>query len=383
MGADRGTMTAAGPPTAKGCGRRASLRSFLAVMQKEFLHILRDPGTLIISLVLPVFLLLLFGYALSLDVREVPFCVVDNDRSQASREFVETFTASGCFRLLRRVEREADVRPLLDRGRCRMGLVIPAGFGRELAADRRPRVGMLVDGANSVTASVVLAYAERLMAGRDGAGPQALRPKVLFNPAMRSASFLVPGLLAVIIMFMTILLPSLAVVREKETGTVEILRAGPMRPAAFIVGKLVPYGLICVFDLMTVVIVGTLVFGVSIAGSFPLLVLLSLPALATGLAMGLLISTFVDSLQVAMYLAFLTSLLPTIMLSGFVFPIASMPRLLQAAAWLVPARYYLLIARGIFLKAAGIGPLLQPALVLCLFATVLMAAATERLRRAR
>jgi ABC-2 type transport system permease protein len=182
-------------------------------------------------------------------------------------------------------------------------------------------------------------------------------------------------------MFMTILLPSLAVVREKESGTVEILRAGPIRPGAFILGKLVPYGLICVFDLMTVVIVGALVFRVPIAGSFLFLVLLSLPALTTGLAMGLLISTFVDSLQVAMYSAFLTSLLPTIMLSGFIFPVASMPRLLQAVTWLVPAKYYLLVARGIYLKAAGLGPLAGPALVLCLFAAVLLLAATERLRR--
>jgi len=263
-----------------------------------------------------------------------------------------------------------------------MALVIPKGFSRDLVAGRSPAVGMLVDGVNSMTASVVLAYSERVMARRAPASVFSVRPKVLFNPEMRSTAFLVPGLLAIIIMFMTILLPSLAVVREKESGTVEILRAGPIRPAGFILGKVMPYGLICLVDLLTVIIAGALVFRVPIAGSFPLLVLLSLPALATGLALGLLISTFVDSLQVAMYSAFLTSLLPTIMLSGFVFPVASMPKLLQAATWLVPARYYLVISRGIFLKAAGIGELAQPALVLCLFAVVLLVAAIERLRRA-
>jgi ABC-2 type transport system permease protein len=360
---------------------RLAIRSLSAVMNKEFIHIIRDPGTLFISIVIPVFLLLLFGYALSLDVKDVPFCLVDMDRSTQSRGFVESFTASGYFKLVVSADGEFEARQFIDQGRCRMGLVIPAGFSRELQAGRQVPVGMLVDGSNSTTASVILAYTQALMAQRSGITSFFSRPRTLFNPSQSSTVFLVPGLLAIITMFMTILLPSLAVVREKERGTIEILRAGPIRPAAFIIGKLLPYGLICVFDLLAVVIAGTLVFGVTMQGSFLLMVLLSLPFLLAGLALGLLISTFVDSLQVAMYIAFLASILPTILLSGFVFPVASMPRLVQLIADLVPARYFLTMLRAIYMKGAGLDAVLQPLLVILLFATVLVGASVERLRR--
>jgi len=368
-------------PEPAGRSSRRAWRSLAAVTNKEFIHIIRDPGTLAISLAIPVFLLLLFGYALSLDVKEVPVCLVDLDRTQASRRFTESFTASGYFRLVSRADKETEARDLIDAGRCRMGLVIPAGFDREILARRGAEVGLLVDGSNSMTASVMLAYTEALMARRANLSLGAIRPRVLFNPTQRSTNFLVPGLLAVVMMFMTILLPSLAVVREKERGTIEILRAGPIQPAAFIIGKLLPYGLICIFDLLTVVIVGALVFRVPIQGSFLLLFAMSLPFLATGLALGLLISTFVDSLQVAMYLSFLTSVLPTFILSGFVFPIASMPQLIQLVTYLVPARYYLLVIRGIYLKSAGLGALFTPLAIITVFAAVLITAAVVRLRR--
>ena len=369
---------------------RLAARSLAAVTNKEFIHILRDPGTLIISLIIPVVLLLLFGYALSLDVRDVPFCLVDQSRTRSSRELVQSFTSSGYFRLTGVVEREADARALIDAGRARMALILLPDFSRDLAAGRQAQVGLLIDGSNSMTASVVLAYTQALMAGWNGTRSGMsdipvmslnVKPRVLFSPTGRSADFLVPGILAIITIFMTILLPSMAVVREKERGTIEILRAGPIRPAAFIVGKLLPYGLICVSDLLLVIIVGALVFGVRMQGSFLLLVGLALPFLATGLAMGLLISTFVESLQVAMYLAFLISMLPTILLSGFVFPIASMPKFIQFVSLFVPARYFLVVIRGIYLKAAGLGALLQPVLIILVFGTVLLVGAVARLRR--
>ncbi len=360
---------------------RLALRSLSAVMNKEFIHIIRDPGTLFISLIIPVFLLLLFGYALSLDVKDVPFCLVDMDRSAQSRGFIESFTASGYFKLVGSADAESEARHLIDRGQCRMGLVIPIGFSRDLQAGRQVQVGLLVDGSNSTTGSVILAYTQALMAQRSGAASFFSRPKILFNASQRSTAFLVPGLLAIITMFMTILLPSLAVVREKERGTIEILRAGPIRPTAFIIGKLLPYGLICIFDLLAVVIAGALVFGVTMQGSFLLMVLLSLPFLLAGLALGLLISTFVDSLQVAMYVAFLASILPTILLSGFVFPVASMPRLVQLVADMVPARYFLTMLRAIYMKGAGLEAVLQPLLVSLLFAAVLIGLSVERLRR--
>jgi ABC-2 type transport system permease protein len=388
-------------------GARLSARSLAAVTNKEFIHILRDPGTLVISMILPVFLLLLFGYALSLDVRNVPFCLVDQSRTPSSRNLVETFTSSGYFQLVGSAQSATEAKGLIDRGRARMALVLLPDFGRDIAAGRQAQIGLLIDGSNSMTASVILAYTQVLMArwnaaqgeiaGRGQspalAAPQSgtvpaisamslsLRPRILFSPTGRSTDFLVPGILAMITIFMTILLPSMAVVREKERGTIEILRAGPIRPAAFIFGKLLPYGLICIFDLLLVIVVGALAFGVKIQGSFLLLAGLSLPFLLAGLAMGLLISTFVESLQVAMYLAFMTSMLPTILLSGFVFPIAAMPKFIQLISYVVPARYYLLVIRGIYLKAAGFGALVEPVLIIILFGTVLLTAAVVRLRR--
>lgn len=385
-------------PQTSGVKRRApsatrlAFRSLAAVTNKEFIHILRDPGTLVIALVIPVVLLLLFGYALSLDVHEVPFCLVDQSRTQTSQDFVARFTASGYFKLVGTVDREADAHHLIDAGRARMALLIPTDFTRDQTSGRAGAVGLLIDGSNSLTASVILAYTEALMQ-RVGTRSESsadsvmslaalsIRPRILFNPTQRSTDFLVPGILAIITMFMTILLPSMAVVREKERGTIEILRAGPIRPAAFVVGKLLPYGLICVLDLLMVIIVGALAFGVRIQGSFTLLVLLSVPFLLTGLAMGLLISTLVESLQVAMYSSFLVSVLPTILMSGFVFPIASMPRLVQLISLLVPARYFLLVVRGIYLRGAGFGSLHPPFLIILIFGTVLIAVAVERLRR--
>ncbi|MGA2501171.1 MAG: ABC transporter permease, partial [Tepidisphaeraceae bacterium] len=330
-------------------------------------------------------------YALSTDVRDVPFCLVDQDRTQTSQDFIARFTASGYFKLVGTVGREADAHHLIDAGRAKMALLIPPDFEGDQAAGRTGTVGLLIDGSNSMTASVILAYTEALIARslgtRSGTSDvpvmslTSIKPRVLFNPTQRSTDFLVPGILAIITMFMTILLPSMAVVREKERGTIEILRAGPIRPAAFIIGKLLPYGLICVLDLLMVIIVGAVVFGVRIQGSFVLLVLLSVPFLLTGLAMGLLISTVVDSLQVAMYSSFLISVLPTILLSGFVFPIASMPRLVQSISLLVPARYFLLVVRGIYLRGAGFGSLYPPFLIILIFGTVLIAVAVERLRR--
>jgi ABC-2 type transport system permease protein len=318
---------------------------------------------------------------LSLDVKDVPFCLVDMDRSSQSRGFVESFTASGYFKLVGSADGESEARELIDQGRCRMGMIVPTGFSRDLQAGRQVEVGLLVDGSNSTTASVILAYTQALMARRSGATAFFSKPRILFNPSQRSTAFLVPGLLAIITMFMTILLPSLAVVREKEHGTIEILRAGPIRPAAFIIGKLLPYGLICLFDLLAVIIVGALVFGVAMQGSFLLMVSLSLPFLLAGLGLGLLISTFVDSLQVAMYLSFLVSILPTILLSGFVFPVSSMPRLVQLVADLVPARYFLTMLRAIYMKGAGLDAVVQPLLVILLFATALVGLSVERLRR--
>ncbi len=359
---------------------RLALRSLGAVMTKEFIHIARDPGTLGIALLAPAALLLLFGWALTLDVREIPTGIVDLDRTPASRAFAGRVTAAGWFRAAARPESEAAARELIDRGQVKAALVIPAGFGRSRAAGQTADVLLLLDGTESVTATLALAHAEALAARESGVS-LAPRPRVLFNPAQRSTEFLVPGLLAIITMFMTILLPSLAVVREKERGTIEILRAGPIRPAAFVVGKLLPYAVICALDLLAVMLVGALVFGVRIQGSLALLLGLSVPFLVTGLALGLLISTFVDSLQVAMYVAFLASVLPSFILSGFVFPLSSMPGWLQAVSLLVPARYFLVVIRGIYLKSAPAAALVQPVLVAVLFGAGAIFAAVERLRR--
>jgi ABC-2 type transport system permease protein len=365
----------------------------LAVVVKELRQIGRDRRTLLILLFVPGFFLLVYGYALSFDIRNVPLAVQDNDRSSASREVIAAFVQSGYFDLVRDVADDEDVVRMLDRGEARAVVVIPGGFGRAAGAGRPARVQMLISGDNANTATTVMGYAVGVVGSisaryelRGGiAGPNrtvlSAETRVWYNPELRSTYFLVPGLIAYIAMLTAVVSTALSIVKEKEVGTMEQVRMSPVGPLAYVVGKTVPYFFVSLVSAMGIVAASMLLFDLPMRGSW-LLLLGSVSVFLVGaLAAGVLISTIAESQQVAFQVALLTSFLPTFMLSGFIFPISSMPQALQIITYAVPARYFLTVLRGIVLKGVGLEAFWPDLAALGVFGTVVLALASLRLKR--
>jgi ABC-2 type transport system permease protein len=365
----------------------------LAVAGKELRQIRRDRRTLLILLFVPAFFLLVYGYALNFDIRNVQLLVMDSDRTPASREIVSAFLNSGYFDLAGVALRPEDIDRAINRNEARAALVIPAGFGADVARGRPARVQVIVNGDNANTATTVVGYVVGIVGGvsarlelaaRAGSmrGPLlAVEPRIWYNPELRSALFLVPGLIAYIAMLTAVVSTALSIVREKEAGTMEQVRMSPIGPLPYVVGKTVPYFMVSLASAMGVVAVSMLLFDLPMRGSWVVLLGVVSLFLVGALAFGLLISSVADSQQVAFQLALLTSFLPTLMLSGFIFPIASMPAFLQAVTHVVPARYFLVALRGVVLK--GVGPsVFWPDLVaLAVFAAAALGLASIRLRR--
>ena len=375
----------------------------LAVGAKEMRQILRDRRTLLILLFIPAFFLLLYGYALSFDIRNVRLAVQDRDRSTQSRELVSAFVNSGYFALVGYEDSDAALERLVDEGKVRAILSIPANFERDLRLKRPVTVQVVIDGDNANTASTVTGYARILIAEygavqmqalrstphlRQGFGGQALsvpvvtvEPRIWYNPQLRSALFLVPGLIAYISMITAVVSTALSVVREKERGTMEQVRMAPVGPVAYILGKTLPYLAISFTSAVLIVLAAMVLFDMPMRGSWPLL-LFSIGLFLVGAqAQGLLISTIADTQQVAFQIALLSSMLPTMILSGFIFPISSMPTVVQAITHIVPARYFLVALRAIVLKGADLTAFWQDLVALAIFATVAMGLASLRLRR--
>jgi ABC-2 type transport system permease protein len=339
-----------------------------AVMVKELRQIRRDPFSLGMLIALPAFMLVLYGFALNFDVRHVRLAVQDRDKSARSRELVAAFTNSTYFDQVATPAPGTDLVALTERRVARAVLVIPEGYGRDLAAGRAASVQMLLDGADSTTAQTVLGYAQALAgevnlalvsdalgaAGSEPVVPLRLEPRVLFNPELESTQFLVPGLVGFLLMITAVLSTSLSVVREKERGTMEQLRMAPLRTAELIVGKTLPYLGISLVATLIILVAARLLFGVVIHGSHLHLLAAVLLYLFGALAFGLLISTLADTQALAFQVGLITSMLPAILLSGFIFQIRMMPAWLQPVTYLVPNRYFLVILRGIILKGEGL-----------------------------
>ncbi len=369
------------------------MRKTLSVAVKEFRQIGRDRRTLTILLFVPAFFLLLYGYALNFDIRNIRLAVEDNDRSSASREVVSAFVNSGYFDLVATIASDADIVRLLDRGDARAVLVIPAGFGRDTRSGRQTSVQLIVNGDNANTATTVVGYAVGLvgalsaryeiqarLASPGGAVVRA-ESRIWYNPELRSTLFLVPGLIAYIAMITAVVSTALSIVREKEVGTMEQVRMSPVGPLAYVIGKTVPYFVVSLVSAMAIVGASMLLFDLPMRGSW-LLLLGSVSLFLVGaLAFGVLISTIAETQQVAFQVAILTSYLPTFMLSGFIFPISSMPAPLQIVTYAVPARYFLTALRGIILKGVGASAFWEDLVALAVFATVILSLASLRLRR--
>jgi ABC-2 type transport system permease protein len=366
------------------------VHSILAVARKEFRQIVRDTRTLLIVLFVPAFFLLLYGYALNWDIRHVRIGVDDRDHTPESRSLISAFVNSGYFDLVAAVDERSTVR-LMDRNEVRAVLVIPSGFGRALLGGaRQATVQILLNGDNANTATTVMGYALAIVRTESARyRPAGLvldplivpEPRVWYNPELKSTLFLVPGLIAYIAMITAVVSTALSVVREKERGTMEQVRMAPLDTFSFVAGKTLPYFAISLASAMGIVLVAMALFGLPMRGSWLVLLLAVSLFLFGALGLGLLISTVADSQQVAFQAAMLASFLPTLLLSGFIFPIASMPAFLRGITYLVPARYFLIALRAIVLKGAGMGAFWSELIALAAFAAAVVTLAAVRLRR--
>jgi len=375
---------------------RMSFRRLLPVVRKEFIEIKRDPVYLTLLLLLPVFLLILYGYALNFDIKHLSLAVVDEDQSRLSRELIEKITSGEYFDLKHRLSSSSEIDQLLDQEKIKLALVIPVDFSRKIISGRNPEVQVIVDGTNSTSATAGLGYLNSILQQyslelnlklleKTGAGrfnlPVDSRIRIWYNPELLSSKFLVPGLMAFILMIIIVLATSLSIVREKEKGTIEQLLLSPLSPAEMILGKIIPYLVLSLIGAHLVLLAGQVLFGITIKGSYPVLLLVLVIFLFCGLSQGLFISASAASQQVAFLLAGISTLLPTFILSGFVFPIRNMPAVIQVITYLIPARYFLVCLRAIVLKGVGLEVFYREIIFLSLYALILTLISLGKLER--
>jgi len=374
------------------------VRRMLAVARAEWAHNRRDPRSLAVVIALPVFLLLLYGYGINLDLRDLKFAVQDLDRTEQSADFVNRLVRSEYFELARTIEDTREINSLIEGGAVRFVLVLPPDFGDDLAAGRPAQVQVLLDGADSTSASIALGYLGALVgehsmqltrrwATRRGLPASAVQPalkiepRVLYNPELRSVNFIVPGLIAVIVTLLAALLTSGCIVRERESGSFEALAASPITPVEIVLGKSLPYAAISFVDIVLCMVVGWLLFGVAPVGDKLTLLGISVIYIIASLNIGLLVSSLARSHQVATLVAFLLTVLPGLLVSGFAFPVRSMPVVLQVIAQMIPATHFLVIIRGIYLKGAGIAVFAPRVAALVVIALLLILLTAKAFRR--
>lgn len=360
----------------------------VGLVGKEFRQIFRDRRMARVIFFAPVIQLVVFGYAVSTDLWQTPIAVIDRDRTQSSRELVDALTASGYFRLEARPRQTRELVATLDHGDAVVGVEIPVGFATSLRSEGGARVQLLIDGTNSNTASLAQSYIERILTryglearGVEGQAGIDLRERAWFNADLASRDYNVPAVVGALVLLVCLLLTSLAVVREQEIGTLEQLRVSPMTPGELILGKTIPFAVIGLLDLVVVVVIALLWFDVPFRGSYLMLLLASLLYLMSGLGLGLLISTISQTQQEAFMASFLV-FMPAILLSGFMFPVSSMPEVFQWLTLANPVRHYIESVRAIFLKGVGIDVLWPQLAALGVIGTGLLWIAARRFRNA-
>lgn len=372
------------------------MRTIYYIIVKELLQFKRDKRMVIVSFLAPVVQLLLLGYAATTDVKEIPMIVCDQDKSSTSRTFVERFVHSGYFVVKKVTESTAEIDRSLDDGEVWMALVIPPNFSDRLSSLQPASVQLIADGSDANSANISIGYASRIISIYSssiiatiakrlpgGLHPVRINPeiRVWYNPELTSRNFMVPRVLAVVLMIVTMTLTSLGVVKEKESGTLEQLMVTPIKPYQLIVGKLLPFVMIGALDVGLVLVVAKFWFGVPLRGSVPLLLGLSGLFVLTTLGLGLFVSTISKTQQQAMMTAQFFFYMPFIFLSGFTFPINNMPPVIQAITYVIPLRYFIVIIRGIFLKGVGIAELWPDALALLAFGILILSLSVMRFRK--
>ena len=370
-----------------------NLRRTRAVARKEFWHILRDPRSLSLALAMPMMMLLLFGYALSLDVDQIPTVVVDQDRTPQSRDLLARFSASRYFKLVDFPEHLQGIEQLILRGEVVLGIVIPPDYAKQITSGRTARVQLLLDGSDSNTASIAAGYAdgvsqafalelrERFVNQRSGMtmpAPVQPRLRVWYNSELKSKNYIIPGLIAVILMIISAMLTSLTIAREWEMGTMEQVLSTPLRPAELVLGKMSAYFTLGLADALIAVAIGVLLFGVPLRGNLALLFASTCIFLFGALCWGILISAIARSQLLACQMGIISSFLPAFLLSGFIFSIENMPVVVQALTHIFPARYFVTLLKAIFLKGIGVTLLWTELGFLLAYCTIVFVAATRK-----
>lgn len=366
-----------------------------AVARKEFIQIYRDRRSLTMAVAIPILLLVLFGYALTMDVNDVPLVVWDQEKNNLSRDFLMDFQAPPYFNITGYCENYSCIENLINKNQALMALVMPRNFSALLKAGKPSPVQLIVDGSDSNTATIAIGYVQGVVWGYNqklwaktfsaknfpSAQPVDLRPRVWFNPDLKSRNFIVPGLIAVIMTIIAALLTSLTVSREWERGTMEQLISTPVKPAELVLGKLMPYFVIGMFDLAVAVSMGVFLFHVPLRGSLLLLVVLSGLFLSGALSLGILISILAKNQLLASQMSMITTFLPSFILSGFMYAISNMPQAVQVVTHIIPARYYIIILKGIYLKGVGLKVLWPEAVFLAAFSFVMVNVAVRKFRK--
>jgi ABC-2 type transport system permease protein len=358
-----------------------------AIIRKEIYHILRDPRTLMVLFVMPTMMVLIFGYALNMDVAHIPIAVNDLDHTPESRALIRSFTGSDYFAVTRTVTNAAQVGDLFRVRLVKAALVIPRGFAKDLNASTHPTVQVIIDGSDPAFGNAVLNYADAVITTHSTnlpsgirVTPAEIRENFLFNPDLKSSSFVTPGLVAVILMMACALLTSITLAREKETGTLDILVVSPISPGEIVIGKVIPYVGLALINSTFVLSFAKIVFDIPLRGDLVLLLGMGIIYIYCALGIGLFISSVAKTQQVAMIAALASTIMPSVLLSGFIFPVFSMPAPIRVLTYIVPARHFLEIIRGILLKSSTFDVLKGQAAILLALGTVFLFLASVRFK---
>jgi len=372
-------------------------RNIYSISKKELIQIGRDRRSLMIIFILPVFLLTLFGYAITLDVNTIKIGIFDKDKTETSRNFINTLGSSAYFNIVTYINSESEINNLLDKGKVQCIAVIPVNFSKDIASKKDLNIQYLIDGVDANTATIILNYvnaftrlysqsiAQEVLA-RNGIKqfqPLNIEPQFWYNKNLDTTQFFIPGLIAMILIVISVILTSISLVREKEFGTIEQITVSPVTSIQLIFGKILPYLVISMLIAASIIFMGYILFGVTVKGSYLLLFTGTICYLMATLSMGVFISTVADSQQVAFQIAQLVSQLPTIILSGFIFPIESMPYPIQLLSYITPAKYYIIILRDILLKGSGFDAFSEQMLYLLIFATIFISISAIKIKRAK
>ena len=369
-----------------------------AMARKEFIQIRRDRATIYMVFIFPLMMLILYGFGIRYDVNSVPMAIYDQDGTQTSRQYIERFERSPYFNVQRYANSYSELESGINRGTTRIGIVIPTNFSERLSSNREAVVQLLVDGADNNTATIAMSYASAIsrtystgivMQQLEGVLRNMNLPvpavsaeaRIWFNPGLESVQFIVPGIIAVIMMIVGTVLTAVTIVKEKEQGTIEQIVSSPVKKYELMIGKTVPYAVLAYLDFLIIVVASYLMFGIHIKGSIPLLLVTAFFYLIGVLGMGILVSTVTQTQISAMFAAIMASMLPSILLSGFIFPIRQMPAALQALTLVIPARYFIEILRDIYLKGLGLESFWRETLYIMVFGVAMIALAAHRFRK--